>query len=225
MDDSKPPEVSPDEKLRTQALVLYVHAYTPGQIGDRLGITESKVRRWAKAEQWDRIRDKAKREVAKRVLNTVKRQYAQILNEQFRSIRYMKNRIVNNLNGRDTQGNPSHIIVRTPNGEERQVPVGELSFDSAYDAMNTWVALSKLEKDMLFQLMPSISESLPQVDPTEVRLLEDGDQEPGAAPQPFDPPDRNADRARRRAEGRKRGKAAEKVLDQTGNLLPFEKTK
>lgn len=224
MSDDKPEqgvELSTDQQKRTQALVLYLHGYGPVEIGARLRVTPERIRRWAKGDRWDQMRDSAKRDVQRKVLRGIKKQYADLINDQFRQIKYLESRIFRNLDGKDSQGQVSTMVVRTPNGEEVKVPIGELSFDSAYEAVSMLVQLGKLRKDLLFQLMPSISEALPLVEPGDLNLAIK--KKPELTEEEDKP--RNQSRAERRAKGKqnKLSEAAKRVLEATDNILPFER--
>lgn len=212
-EETKPPEppeppaeevaLAPEEKLRVQAQTLFVCGYAPDVIAKRLDLTTTKVTQWIRLGRWDQAREKVKRAVDKKVLAAVRRDASQLANEQIQQLRWMEAKLFNNLRGLDRAGNP----ILNDAGE----PVGELHVDSAYDAMQLWIMVNRLSKDWLMQILPSISEALPQLDPSELRLIRT-ENPPAQTEAP------NQRRAHKRARGKKRTPAADKIL---GKVLPF----
>lgn len=201
----------PDEKIRAQAQTLFLCGYAPKTIAQRLNLKAAQVETWVRLGRWDQSRDKVRRAMDKKILATVKRNASQLVNDQLGQLRWMQAKLFNNLRGLDIQGN----AILDPDTQE---PIGERHVLNAVDAMQLLAQVNRLTKDWLMQIMPSISESLPTLDPAELHLIRTDER--GAPTPEEERPPANFDRARRRAAGKKRSPAADKILSK---VLPFNK--
>jgi len=214
MSEETPPTeaLSEPEKTRIQAQTLYVCGYSPLVIAKRLGLKVAQIDSWIRLGRWDQSREKARRAVDKKILATVKSNAARLVSEQLGQLRWIQAKLFNNLRGLDRNGRP--ILDADGN------PLGELNVLNAFDAVQHLISANRLTKDWLMQVLPSISEALPNIDPADLQLVARTDRQPPAAEE--EPPNSHRTRAKKRAAG-KRSPAAEKVLEKTGKILSFDK--